>query len=384
MIITNEINIKIKGKIISCGIFEIDTIKKKGIFNYHDDYLINPNSYPIDPVNLPLLKKTFETNLNDGYFGIFNDMLPQGWNKSILLENGDEISLKKHAVVNNIIKIHDRPQNKYYLNEEQLADYIKYQIYKYKADATLGADGLKWTTIVSPLGGVRPKIFVQIKDNQENKDKLWIAKFGQKGESFDNPMVEQAMITLAAKCGITVPNTIIKKIEGENVFFTEYFCLDTIFLSAGTLFNKKQGGVDSHYHYEDLYHFDPNKEFFKRIIFTLCTKNLDDHAWNYGFLYDGKKLSLSPFYDMMPFVGEKGAELNGRIGNKNVFHSIKEIIPYADSFGSDITDIIETVKIIKTWKEHFLDIGVTQKDINYIQDAFQLTHECNIEELEPF
>lgn len=101
------IKVKIDNQHVPCGIFSQEVSSKIGNFKYLKDYLKMKSAFPLDLLNLPLSEKAYFTSLNDGYFGIFADMLPQGWNKNMLSRSDKKIDLVKHAFYSNLIIIND-------------------------------------------------------------------------------------------------------------------------------------------------------------------------------------------------------------------------------------------------------------------------------------
>ena len=360
-----SISVKIDDVFVFCGYFSL--YNNQGMFKYDDAYLENSKAYPLDPINLPLSKTPYITNINKGYFGVFYDMMPQGWNRYILEKNNETISLKKHFITNNLIQINNINIQKSYLQENQLADYIKYIVKAYNPKNEKEEIEAENVTIVSPIGGFRPKIMVQY-DNR-----FWIAKFSKFSDNYNMPLVEHAMSTLAKKCGIDVPNTMVKQYGDDFVFFSEFFVKEHIFLSGGTLLKRDAEAdfPDKSYNYEDLYKLSSSKDFFKRILFSVATKNLDDHVWNIGYLFDGSELELSPMYDMMPFSSDE-CVLNGYVNNMNRFHDLNELLACCNSFNIDVNECLETIAILQKWKEHFTECGVDISDIAYLIDSFTL------------
>lgn len=52
------------------------------------------------------------------------------------------------------------------------------------------------------------------------------------------------------------------------------------------------------------------KELFRRIVFSICISNTDDHLRNHGFLLNDKGWSLSPVYDINPNPDGTNLSLN--------------------------------------------------------------------------
>jgi len=69
----------------------------------------------------------------------------------------------------------------------------------------------------SSMGGARPKNVV------EDDDGLWIAKFPQHGDRWNNAPVEAAMLALASRCGIRAPEARVERVGTECVLLVKRF-----------------------------------------------------------------------------------------------------------------------------------------------------------------
>jgi serine/threonine-protein kinase HipA len=52
------------------------------------------------------------------------------------------------------------------------------------------------------------------------------------------------------------------------------------------------------------------EEMWRRIVFSICVKNTDDHLRNHGFLLTERGWILSPAYDINPVATGTGLKLN--------------------------------------------------------------------------
>lgn len=152
------------------------------------------------------------------------------------------------------------------------------------------------------IGGKRPKFSLI-----DEKGELVIVKFTKKEKQF--LIYREALaLTLAKKAGLEVPCWQLKKIDEQAVLIIQRF--DRIgkqripFLNGSTLL----GGYDEKvYSYTDLLKnmalFCPSlkeeaEKIWKRQVFNALISSFDQHAKNYGFLYQSKKgWKLSPAFD---------------------------------------------------------------------------------------
>jgi serine/threonine-protein kinase HipA len=173
----------------------------------------------------------------------------------------------------------------------------------------------------SSLGGARPKAGVL--DNDKN---LWIAKFPSNNDDKDIGAWEMAAHELAVKSGITVPTCkAVKFSSRHHTFLTKRFDRTSgneriHFASAMTMLGYKDGddaaaGVSYLEIAEFLIRHGAKttrdlKELWKRIVFSICISNTDDHLRNHGFILTQDGWELSPAYDINPVPHGHGLSLN--------------------------------------------------------------------------
>ena len=116
---------KILSAFIPCAVFSLHQKKEIGSFEYISSYLDREDSYPLDPINLPLKKGLFTTTYNNGYFGFLHDMLPHGWNRKMLMRQNKEVSLKTCFATTNMLQINDYNFEKSYLDLSQSLDRLE-------------------------------------------------------------------------------------------------------------------------------------------------------------------------------------------------------------------------------------------------------------------
>ncbi len=183
----------------------------------------------------------------------------------------------------------------------------------------------KWLQMLftpgSSLGGARPKATVC---NPEGH--LWIAKFPSRSDTHDVGAWEYIVYELAKKCGLNLPEAQVMKVGSKHhTFLSKRFDRTNSgkrihFSSAMTILERKDGDDASlGASYLELVNFlvesgaNTNKdleELWKRIVFSICVSNTDDHLRNHGFLLTGEGWYLSPAYDMNPNKYGNGLSLN--------------------------------------------------------------------------
>lgn len=183
---------------------------------------------------------------------------------------------------------------------------------------------LRWISMLiapgSSLGGARPKASVIDKQHR-----LWIAKFPSRNDDKDVAAWEMVVKELAIKAGITIAEGRLQKFNNKyNTYLTKRFDRTPEgarihFASAMTLLDYVDGESSNGASYLELVEFIVRhgsnvaadlEELWRRIVFSICVKNTDDHLRNHGFLLNNSGWSLSPAYDINPNEFGKGLHLN--------------------------------------------------------------------------
>ena len=166
----------------------------------------------------------------------------------------------------------------------------------------------------SSLGGARPKANVVDTDG-----KLYVAKFPSRNDNYDVELWEYFCNILGKNAGINVANSRIIKVGDKHALLSLRFDRTNEnqrvhFASAMTLLGLSDGDNASTGHgYLDIVDFIVQNccdveanlaELFKRVAFSICVGNSDDHFRNHGFLLTAKGWTLSPAYDINPSDNE--------------------------------------------------------------------------------
>ena len=186
-------------------------------------------------------------------------------------------------------------------------------------------DYLKWLSMLitpgSSLGGGRPKASVTDHDRQ-----LWIAKFPSKKDQTDVGAWEIVTYEMAIKSGINMAKSTARKFSSPyHTFLTKRFDRTSRgerihFASAMTLLGYIDGqDYEEGASYLDLVEFIIKnganvkadlEELWRRIVFSICVSNTDDHLRNHGFILTGQGWILSPAFDINPVETGTGLKLN--------------------------------------------------------------------------
>jgi serine/threonine-protein kinase HipA len=187
------------------------------------------------------------------------------------------------------------------------------------------------------LGGARPKASVR------DDDRLLVAKFPHRQDAWDVVAWEWVLLEMAGAAGIGVPPHELLPLEGKNVLLTERFdrcgARRLGYISAMTLLGRKDG-ERADYRDIALALRDVSaaavrdlEELFRRIVFSVCVNNTDDHLRNHGLLCNGSGWRLSPAFDVNPNPQSTSVRETGIFGETRREAALPVSIENADLFG---------------------------------------------------
>lgn len=233
----------------------------------------------------------------------------------------------------------------------------------------------------SSLGGARPKAGVA--DEQGN---LWIAKFPSASDERDMGAWEYVVWQLARKAGIHTPEARIERLSGKHhTFLSRRFDRANgqriHYASAMTLTGKSDGESASyldivealmrygHAPAEDL------KELWRRIVFSICVANLDDHLRNHGFLLapDGTGWRLAPAFDQNPIpLGDAHALAIDEHDDANDLDLALSIVKYFRLSDRDANSTLTEVRTaVRMWEPLAEQIGISRAEREEMAFAFR-------------
>ncbi len=348
-------------------------------------------------------------------FGFLSDLAPDRWGRTLIKRreiinaNKEKRPVRSLNEIDYLLEVSDESRmgairlskdGKTYLSSSKEMEVPPFEYIRkledasreYEKDKNLNDD--KWLKqLIGPgssLGGARPK--ATIKDT--NND-LWIAKFPSKHDEFDAGAWEKTSHDLAKLCGLkTVETRLDKYSKNGSTFLIKRFDRENgerlHFISAMTALGLKDGdGSSSDMGYLDILSFiktncknplENAKELFKRVVFSMCIGNTDDHFRNHGFILKACQLELSPIYDINPNVESDFLSLNidetsSRICDETILNSAK----YYDLSLPEAKEIVSGIKKIirDNYKEIATKNGITQSNIEYMKDAFKYSFKDN-------
>lgn len=381
---------------------EINPGEFAGRFVYGKSYLARNNAVPIDPVELTLSDKVFETGLIDGLFGAFRDASPDLWGR-ILIER-----YLGRADVSEMDYLLNSPDDRigalsFGLNQTPPAPArnfnksIDLERLQMAANTVMAPDATKGSLetraeelllIGTSMGGARPKAVVA------DDDALWVAKFAHPSDRYDMALTEHAMLQLAQKCGISVPLSKTVRVGEYNILLVKRFDRDKVgdaylrhrMISALTALRTDDNPLRrDKWSYlllaDELRRFsaDPARdarELFRRMVFNALITNTDDHPRNHAFIARGG-WQLAPAYDLMsfPMISSERRDLamicgaEGRVASKNnLLSECRRFMYNTDEAAALIADMAAFVS--KNWYKTAKRTGLSEKDCDAIRPAF--------------
>jgi serine/threonine-protein kinase HipA len=114
------------------------------------------------------------------------------------------------------------------------------------------------------------------------------------------------------------------------------------------------------------------QELWKRIVFSICVSNTDDHLRNHGFLLEDNGWALSPAYDVNPVVGGTHLSLNitGNSGELSL-ELAREIAPSLRIGRTEMAGILAKITgAVKGWRQEAANAGISRREMEEMQPAF--------------
>jgi len=235
----------------------------------------------------------------------------------------------------------------------------------------------------SSLGGARPK--ASVKD--ENND-LWIAKFPSKNDEVDVGAWEHLVHHLAIRCKIDMAQSRAETFYSEKTtFLTKRFDRDKPdkrihFFSAMTMLGYQDGAdAQSGVSYLELADLimrrGSNVEYdleqlWRRIVFSICVSNTDDHLRNHGFLLKRNGFMLSPAYDINPDPKGYGLNLNIDEQDNSLNTEVaRTVAPFFRISDPEAVEIIDEIKeVVSTWQREAKKLNISREEVSIMASAF--------------
>lgn len=381
-------------------------------FEYAEAWLNSENAFLFDP-NLQLYRGLQYLNEDTkSNFGVFLDSSPDRWGRLLMrrreaaLARIDKRAEQTLFETDYLLGVYDGhrmgalrlklEENGPFLNDNKNLATPPWTSLKEleQISLKLEEDGIvdepeyiKWLNILiapgSSLGGARPKASIVHHDGS-----LWIAKFPSKSDNGDVGAWEEVAYELAIKAGINMAKSMSRKFSTQNhTFLTKRFDRTVKnerihFASAMTMLGYTDGqDYSDGISYLEILEFISNyganvkndlEELWRRIVFSICISNTDDHLRNHGFLLTKKGWVLSPAYDINPNETGTGLKLNisendNSLDNE-VAMGVHEYFRLTREKADQIMD--EVKKSVQNWRSVARKFGISKTEQELKNMAF--------------
>ena len=372
---------------------------KKIYFEYDKEFL--KTGIELSPYKLPLKSGLFrcDDDTFDGLWGLFNDSLPDGWGRLLMDRHLMRLGVNPHSLspLDRLAYVGSHAMGALsYEPEREVENHIETivldDLAKSSAKVLEGSSEALLDELLSLNGssaGARPKVLVQISDNQKQiihgRQKLqngfshWMVKFASSMDSREIGAIEYAYSLMAREAGLNMPQTVL--LEGRR---GRYFAIKR-FDRVGDRrvhMHSVAGLTHSDFRfptldYDDLLalalHLTKNvqevEKVFRLACFNLFTHNRDDHAKNFSFVMDEKGVwSFSPVYDIT-FSNGPGGEHSTMYMGEGKNPTIKHLLDLAKKHGIKKGNVIidKVQEVTSRWRKFAKMAGVSRKSYERIE-----------------
>ncbi len=396
-----------KTEFVTAGRFALSSDRQGtplGRFVYGRSYLDRPEAVPIDPVELKLGKRTFQTAALKGVFGALRDAAPDYWGRRVIEKHAGKPQLgeldyllyspddRAGALGFGLNQTPPAPRRKFNKTLElerlqALADAVV-------ADQELseGAEAVQVEDLMligTSMGGARPKAVV------EDGEGLWVAKFNRPDDRWNYARVERAMLVLGQTCGIQTAESKVVSVAGRDALLVKRFDREKVadgYLRARMVSGLTLLGAEDTYLARDRWSYvllveevrricaEPRKdapELFRRMCFNAIISNTDDHPRNHAIIAKDREWRLSPAYDLIPTmpVSIERRDLALICGDMGRYAHADNLVSQSARFlvegGEAQALVFDMEKRVKnTWYQIARAQGVSEKDCEQISGAF--------------
>jgi len=380
-------------------------------FEYSSEWLESGFSQTLDP-DLQLYTGAFYPRDDKSNFGIFLDSSPDRWGRVLMqrreraIAKAEERTSKTLLESDYLLGVFDQhrmgalrfktEENGDFLNSNaamaappwtslrELEEASK----KFEENNVDDPNYVKWVNMLfapgGSLGGARPKASVM-----DPGGNLWIAKFPSRMDEKDIAAWEMVVNELANVAGLNVAEGRVQKFNSIfHTYLTKRFDRSADgerlhFASAMTLLGYTDGEQSAGASYLELAEFiirhganvaSDLEEVWRRIVFSICIKNTDDHLRNHGFLLTNNGWILSPAYDINPNEYGTGLHLNiSKDDNSLDLDLAMSVAPYFRVSANKAEEIISQVRgALEDWKQIATKYGLSRNDQMRMSTAFIL------------
>lgn len=392
-------------EVVTCGRFAFSRLPSGGglgRFVYGRSYRSRPDAVAIDPIHLPVSPQTYQTAKLGGIFGALRDASPDAWGRLVIQrvlgrQDLDEVDFLLESPEDRAGALSfgrgvapPAPLREYnrVLRLEELRKAARL-IEEGGGPEQIREQALHVLEPTTSMGGARPKNTV------EDEAGLWVAKFPSRADRWNNAAVEAAMLRLAARCDIRVPEIRIERLGDEAILLLRRFDREKVdggyhrhrMVSALTMLDAEDSPTDTtNWSYlllaDELQRWssrprEDRAELFRRVVFNALISNNDDHPRNHAMVAAGQDWRLAPAYDLTPSpqLGKQERSLAlacGRYGRVACRENLVSAAPRFALTSEEATRVIDRVAdvIRRYWRAEVFEHGGTEADCDWIEPAF--------------
>jgi len=387
-------------------------------FEYDPKWLSTAGRQALDP-SLMLYEGPQYPSTGRPNFGLFLDSSPDRWGRVLMRRREAQLAREEGRAERRLLEsdyllgVHDghrmgalrfRMEGRFLDDDDRLASPPWTSLRELEhASLQLERDGAvddpqyaRWLRmLIAPggsLGGARPKASVR-----DEAERLWIAKFPSRDDTEDVGAWESVAVDLALRAGIAVPQTRLQRFgssggQGHHTFLSRRFDRSDggrrlHFASAMTLLDQIDGqGADEGVGYVDLADLliqigsrtaADLAQLWRRIVFSICISNTDDHLRNHGFMLAPPGWSLAPAYDLNPNPHGGGLSLNvsetDNALDLDLALSVAEVFRLAPRRARIIVD--EIAGAVGAWRDVASARGLSRAAQDRMRPAFRVAEQ---------
>lgn len=361
----------------------------EGQFRYAPGYLEHNNSFPLDPLHLPLTNDTFDADRpGSGVHGVFEDSIPDDWGRRLMIRRY-KLGRGEHRVPNLLrllgnqglgalsyveegtSKLETTSVSSRHLKELAL---LAEKFEKEPHSATDDEFFLLFQAGSSP-GGARPKALI------EDENGSYLAKFASVRDQLDVVGLEAAAMELSRRAGIETAETNLIPLGSQKCLLVKRFDINegggrNHLVSMQSLLE-----ADGYYFagYQDMANSikqissQPGQDLrmlYRQMVFNAMIGNTDDHLKNFIMLHDDNGWCLSPAFDLIPNIGFNREHVL-RIGLDTRPPNLETLVTEAKHFGIKIRQqalrvIEEVYDAVAKWPDVLSSFNVPEKHTEII------------------
>jgi len=398
------------------GVLSSDRVRGNEVFSfsYHQNWLNNRYAQVIDPDLQLFAGRQYLAEATKPNFGVFTDSSPDRWGCVLMRRKEAAMARQEKRLAQTLFEtdyllgVYDEHRmgalrfklsdDDAFLSDDRnlasppwtsIRQLEEISLKLEEDDAVDDPDYLNWLNMLiapgSSLGGARPKASVV-----DPNGHLWIAKFPSKHDGGNTGAWEWVTYQLAIESGINMAEARARTFSSQHhTFLAKRFDRTDQgkrlhFASAMTMLGYADGAsYQEGVSYLELVDFittsgakvkEDLAELWRRIVFSICVSNTDDHLRNHGFMLTNSGWILSPAYDINPVETSTGLKLNiTEDDNALDLDLAMEVIPYFRLKEKEARKIIDQIKgAVSNWRLRAEEIGISRNEIELKANAFRL------------